>query len=55
MLHAISPHASLLTETLTQLAVFAVAAVPGYFVAAVMMDRIGRKPIQVLPEPARSG
>lgn len=48
VLHAISPQASLLTETLTQLAVFAAAAVPGYFMAAAMMDRMGRKPIQVL-------
>ena len=48
VLHAIAPKADLLTETLTQLAVFAVAAVPGYFVAAAMMDRIGRKPIQML-------
>jgi PHS family inorganic phosphate transporter-like MFS transporter len=48
VLHAISPHANLLNSTLTQLAVFTVAAVPGYFVAAAMMDRMGRKPIQVL-------
>ncbi len=48
VLHAISPKASLLTATLTQLAIFTIAAVPGYFVAAVMMDRLGRKPIQVL-------
>lgn len=48
VLHAISPTSSLLTQTLTQLAVFAVAAVPGYFVAAAMMDRMGRKPIQIL-------
>jgi MFS transporter, PHS family, inorganic phosphate transporter len=48
VLHAISPGESLLTQTLTQLAVFAVAAVPGYLVAAAMMDRLGRKPIQVL-------
>jgi len=48
VLHAISPHESLLNETLTQLAVFACAAVPGYFLAAAMMDRMGRKPIQVL-------
>jgi MFS family permease len=48
VLHAISPKASLITETLTQLAVFAIAAVPGYFVAAAMMDRMGRKPIQIL-------
>ena len=48
VLHALSPKASLLTDTLTQLAVFAAAAVPGYFVAAAMMDRMGRKPIQIL-------
>ena len=48
VLHALSPKASLLADTLTQLAVFAAAAVPGYFVAAAMMDRMGRKPIQVL-------
>ena len=48
VLHAISPDQSLLTSTLTQLAVFSCAAVPGYFVAAAMMDRMGRKPIQVL-------
>ncbi len=48
VLHALAPKSSLLHETLTQLAVFAAAAVPGYFVAAAMMDRMGRKPIQVL-------
>jgi PHS family inorganic phosphate transporter-like MFS transporter len=48
VLHALAPKTSLLTETLTQLAIFAIAAVPGYFVAAAMMDRMGRKPIQVL-------
>jgi PHS family inorganic phosphate transporter-like MFS transporter len=48
VLHAIAPGDSLLTATLTQLAVFSVAAVPGYLVAAAMMDRMGRKPIQVL-------
>ena len=48
VLHAIAPGDSLLTATLTQLAVFAVAAVPGYLVAAAMMDRLGRKPIQIL-------
>ena len=48
VLHAIAPNRSLLHETLVQLAVFAVAAVPGYFIAAAMMDRIGRKPIQIL-------
>ncbi|MGA7803667.1 MFS transporter, partial [Bradyrhizobium sp.] len=48
VLHAVAPNDSLITETLTQLAIFAIAAVPGYFVAAAMMDRIGRKTIQVL-------
>jgi MFS family permease len=48
VLHAIAPTDNLLTQTLTQLAVFAAAAVPGYFVAAAMIDRIGRKPIQLL-------
>ena len=48
VLHAVSPGDNLMTETLTQLAIFAIAAVPGYFVAAAMMDRIGRKTIQVL-------
>ncbi len=48
VLHAIAPSDSLLTRTLTQLAVFSVAAVPGYLVAAAMMDRLGRKPIQIL-------
>jgi MFS transporter, PHS family, inorganic phosphate transporter len=48
VLHAIAPADTLLVQTLTQLAVFAVAAVPGYMVAAAMMDRLGRKPIQLL-------
>jgi len=48
VLRAVSPSDSLMTETLTQLAIFAIAAVPGYFVAAAMMDRIGRKTIQIL-------
>jgi len=48
VLHAVSPNDNLMTETLTQLAIFAIAAVPGYFVAAAMMDRIGRKTIQIM-------
>ena len=43
VLHAVAPNESLMTETLTELAIFAIAAVPGYFVAAAMMDRMGRK------------
>jgi MFS transporter, PHS family, inorganic phosphate transporter len=45
---AINPHASLLTNTAITLAIFAIAAFPGYLVAAIAMDRIGRKPIQGL-------
>ena len=48
VLNAITPQKSLLWHILLQLAVFTVAAVPGYLVAAAMMDRIGRKSIQVL-------
>jgi PHS family inorganic phosphate transporter-like MFS transporter len=48
VLHAVAPTDNLMTETLTQLAIFAIAAVPGYFVAAAMMDRMGRKTIQIL-------
>ncbi len=45
---AINPHATLLTNTAITLAIFAVAAFPGYLVAAIAMDRLGRKPIQAL-------
>jgi len=48
VLSAITPHASLLQHTLLQLLIFAVAAAPGYLVAAVLMDRLGRKWIQVI-------
>jgi PHS family inorganic phosphate transporter-like MFS transporter len=39
---------SLLRKTLTQLAIFVVFAAPGYAVAALTMDRLGRKAIQCL-------
>ncbi len=48
VLAAVSPHQSLLSHTLTQLAIFVVAATPGYFVAAWTMDKLGRKLIQVM-------
>jgi MFS family permease len=48
VLSAIAPKASLINKTLMQLAVFAVAAAPGYFLAAAMIDRMGRKSIQIL-------
>ncbi len=48
VLSAIAPKASIITKTLMQLGVFAVAAAPGYLIAAALIDRIGRKSIQVL-------
>ena len=48
VLQVIAPNESILAHTLTQLAVFTVAAAPGYLIAAAMMDRIGRKSIQVV-------
>jgi len=48
VLNAITPQRSLLWHVLMQLAVFAIAAAPGYLVAAALMDRMGRKSIQVL-------
>ncbi|TDY51222.1 sugar phosphate permease [Alicyclobacillus sacchari] len=46
ILKALLPHAALVTTTLVATAIFLVAAVPGYFVAAGLMDKIGRKTIQ---------
>ncbi len=43
----ISPHASLIHETLIQLAIFVVAALPGYVVAILLIDKMGRKSIQM--------
>jgi MFS transporter, PHS family, inorganic phosphate transporter len=48
VLSAISPDQSLMSHTLMQLAVFVVAAAPGYLIAAAMMDRMGRKSIQII-------
>jgi MFS transporter, PHS family, inorganic phosphate transporter len=42
----VSPHASLLGTVTYTLAIFAVAAVPGYLLAAATIDRIGRKLMQ---------
>lgn len=46
VLQAVSPKQSLLHHTLIQLAIFAIAAAPGYLVAAWTMDKIGRKVMQ---------
>ena len=48
VLGAISPDKSLLNHTLLQLAIFAIAAAPGYLMAAATIDRIGRKAIQTI-------
>jgi len=48
VLTALRSDHTLLQRTLTQLAIFVVFAAPGYAVAALTIDRIGRKTIQVL-------
>ena len=48
ILKLLNPHASLLHNTLIQLAIFAGFAVPGYIIAIALLDRSGRKSIQVL-------
>ncbi|HLI41815.1 MAG TPA: MFS transporter [Streptosporangiaceae bacterium] len=48
ILKLINSHASLLENTLLQLAIFAVFAVPGYIVAILLLDKTGRRSIQIL-------
>jgi MFS transporter, PHS family, inorganic phosphate transporter len=48
ILKLLNPHASLLHNTLIQLAIFAIFAVPGYIVAIWLLDKTGRKSIQIL-------
>ncbi len=43
-----NPHASELTTILLQLAIVAVFAIPGYIVAILLLDRVGRRSIQLL-------
>ncbi len=47
ILKLLNPHASLLHNTLVQLLIFVVFAVPGYVVAILLLDKTGRKSIQV--------
>jgi MFS transporter, PHS family, inorganic phosphate transporter len=42
----VSPHAGLVEQTGIVLAIFAVAALPGYLLAALTIDRLGRRLIQ---------
>jgi MFS transporter, PHS family, inorganic phosphate transporter len=48
VLKLIHPHASLLENTLLQLAIVVIFAVPGYVVAVALLDRTGRRSIQLL-------
>jgi MFS family permease len=48
VLSALGGDHTILQKTLTQLGIFAVFAAPGYAVAALTMDRLGRKTIQGL-------
>ena len=48
ILKLINPHGSLLYNTLLQLGIFAVFALPGYAVAIWLLDKTGRKPIQTM-------
>ncbi|HTT91442.1 MAG TPA: MFS transporter [Acidimicrobiales bacterium] len=48
ILKLINPTATLLDNTLTQLAIFAVFALPGYAVAILLLDKTGRKSIQLM-------
>ncbi len=48
VMKALSPHGTLVSHTLTSFWIFLIAAVPGYWVSAFTVDRIGRKFIQAL-------
>jgi MFS transporter, PHS family, inorganic phosphate transporter len=48
IIELISPHASQTTTIAIQLAIFAVAAVPGYVLAIARMDRIGHRRLQLV-------
>jgi PHS family inorganic phosphate transporter-like MFS transporter len=48
ILKLLNPHASLLHNTLVQLGIFVVFAVPGYVVAILLLDKSGRRSIQIL-------
>ncbi len=48
ILGLLSPHASAMSKIALQLAIFVVAAVPGYALAIARMDRIGHRRLQLL-------
>src|SRR5204862_2226252 len=47
ILGLISPHASTMTKIALQLAIFVVAALPGYLLAIAYLDRIGHRRLQL--------
>ena len=55
ILGLISPHASTMTKIAIQLAIFVVAAVPGYLLAIARLDRIGHRRLPgAIPEGIRA-
>ena len=48
IINTLQPHANLLSHTLIAALIFLVFAVPGYFIAALTVDGIGRKPLQMI-------
>lgn len=48
IMKSISPHGSILKHTLLSAFIFLCFAVPGYVFAAKYVDRIGRKPLQII-------
>jgi MFS family permease len=48
ILALISPHASTIAKIAIQLAIFVVAAVPGYLLGIARMDRVGHRRLQLL-------
>ncbi len=48
IMHALAPHGGLMANIAWSWIVFAVAAVPGYFLAAFTLDRIGHRRLQLI-------
>jgi len=48
VLRSLNTHPDLIRDTLASLLIFTIAAFPGYLVAALLIDRIGRRAIQML-------
>ena len=48
ILGLISPHASTMTKIAIQLAIFVVAAVPGYVLAIARLDKVGHRRLQLI-------